>query len=197
MAESNNFIEIAEIVENTMREFNSAMKRREELSIRIARRTTQILRFGIVGMTLLTVVVVFLIHTLTKDTNTMTQRLDEMAISMRHINKNLDLVNENIRDVKHSVEQVKFSLDQVEEHIKVMPVMNNFVGQISDNMIAMNRNINHMNENIASLNDNIDIISLDMAKMSHQFGGLNSQLGVMGYNVDRMASPMKFFPFSR
>jgi hypothetical protein len=42
-----------------MAEFNQAMQRREELSIRIGRRTTQILRYGVIGMLLINGILFF------------------------------------------------------------------------------------------------------------------------------------------
>jgi methyl-accepting chemotaxis protein len=190
-----NLREIAEIIENAMCEFNAGMKRREASNIKIARRTTHIIRIGLIGVTLLTVVVISLIHTLTKDTSNITQRLEEIAVYMQHINQSVMVMAENVRDVTQSVSKVNLAIEQVGEHVKVMPTINVSVSKISDEMFKIDHSIIQMNTNIASLNNNVDIIGVDMARMSHQFGNLNNQLGMMGYNVDRMAAPMKIFPF--
>ena len=49
MANNDTPREVAEIMENAMHEFSEAMYHREQLSIRIGRRTTQIIRFGMFG----------------------------------------------------------------------------------------------------------------------------------------------------
>jgi len=197
MEKNENTRELAEIIENAMVEFNAAMKRREELSIRIGRRTTQIIRMSMVGMTLLTASIVFLIHYLTKDTHQIAERLDEIASYMQQVNQNIVGLGGNMRQVKWAVNDVKLSVDQLNAHVQVMPMMNLSVGKISKDMLKINNHISYMNTNIASLNDNINIIGIDMTRMSHQFDGLNKHLGMMGYNVDKMAAPMTFFPFSR
>lgn len=185
----------AKIIEHAMCEFNSAMKRRENLSIRIGRRTTQIIRVSMIGMTLFLASGVFLIHTLAEDTSRIAQRIDEMTIYLQYLNNHVVAVAENMHGVKLSVDQVKQSVEDLNQYVKVMPAINVSVGKISDDMLKINHSITSINTNLISLNNNIDIISVDMARMSHQFIGLNNQLGVMGYNVDRMASPMKIFPF--
>ncbi len=197
MEKNENARELAEIIEHAMIEFNAAMKRREELSIRIGRRTTQIVRMSMVGMTLLTASIVFLIHYLTKDTHQIAERLDEIATYIQQVNQNIVGLADNMHQVKWAVNDVKLSVDQLNTHVEVMPMMNLSVGKISNNMLKINSNINYINTNIGSLNDNVNMISIDMARMSHQFDGLNRHLGMMGYNVDKMAAPMTFFPFSR
>ena len=53
MDNNNDTREIAEIVENALTEFRKGMEAREQLSIRIGRRTTQIIRFGMFGLSVL------------------------------------------------------------------------------------------------------------------------------------------------
>jgi len=53
MENNNSPRQIAEIVENALKEFNEGMAHRESLSIRIGRRTTQIIRFGMTSMMML------------------------------------------------------------------------------------------------------------------------------------------------
>ena len=55
MANNNDPREVAEIVESAMHQFSEAMYHREQLSIRIGRRTTQIIRFGMFGLSVLVI----------------------------------------------------------------------------------------------------------------------------------------------
>ena len=59
--EDKNPREIAEIVENTMHQFNIAMERREMLIVRIGTQTAQIIRVSMVGLILLLTAPVFLL----------------------------------------------------------------------------------------------------------------------------------------
>jgi len=189
--------EIAEIVESTMRQFNSAMKRREALIMRIGIQTAQIIRVSMIGFILLMIAIFTLLTILLTDMGDIIQGIDEVSEHMKQINQNIMLVAENMAGMKQSVDLVKTSINNVNEHIKVMPLMNLAVEKISDDMLKINDSINYININIASLNEHVDMMRTDMAQMSYQFTGLNSQLGAMGHNVDRMAAPMKMFPFPR
>ena len=187
--------EIIDIVENTMCEFNSAMKRREGLIVRLSNQTTQIIRFSMMGLFVLTGAVFALIIILLSDMGSITQRLDEVASYMQNINKNIMIVGENIQQMTQSVVLVKQSIDHLDKKMQVMPLINVSIGKINENMSYINKNIHLINTNIVSLNKNINLMSGDLARMNHQVGGLNHQLGGMGYNVDRLAAPLKFFPF--
>jgi len=187
--------DIAEIVENTMREFNSAMQRREALIVRISNHTNQIIRFSMIGLTLLGIAVVTVILILLSDMSSITQRIDNVANYMEKINTNIIVVADNLTKLKQSVELVNISIENLDEHVKVMPLMNKSIVQMTDEMLKINNNIHLINTHFVSLNGKINLMSIDMAKMSHQVIGLNNQLGLMGRNVGRMASPIKMLPF--
>ncbi len=187
--------DIAEIVESTMYEFNVAMKRREVLIVKMGTQTAQIVRVSMIGLILLMSAMFALITILVTDMGDITKRLDDIAKNMQKISENIIIVAETMRGVKQSVDEVKLSIDQVNKHVKVMPLINVSINKISDNMLKINTSIKHIDADMASLNNNIKIIGVDMANIRHQFTGLNHKFGAMGYNVDRMASPIKMFPF--
>ena len=187
--------DIAEIVESTMHEFNVAMKRREILIVKMGSQTAQIVRVSMIGLILLMSAMFALITILVTDMGDITKRLDDVANNMQQISQNIIMVAETMRSVRQSVDRVKTSIDQVDGHVKVMPLIDVSVNKISDNMLKINTSIKHIDADMASLNDIIKIIGVDMANIRHQFTSLNHQVGTMGYNVDRMASPIKMFPF--
>ncbi|MCK4743121.1 MAG: hypothetical protein KAT25_04820 [Sulfuriflexus sp.] len=131
--------EILEIVESTMSQFSEAMRRSEELSIRIGKRTTQIIRYGAAVVVLLSMAVIYLTASLKHDMSRMSYQMEEITGLMGNMSTSISTV----------------------------PAMSNSVQRISTDFTAMNNQIYYLNQNIGS----------------------------MGYNVDRMASPMKVFPF--
>ncbi len=187
--------DIAEIVENTMREFNSAMQRREGLIVRISNQTNQIIRFSMIGLTIIAISIFTVILILLSDMSSITQRLDKVAGYMQQINNNIIVVADNMIELKQSMDLVNLSIVGLEKHVKFMPLINTSMGKMTDEMFKINNNIILINTNLVSINRKLNIMSLDMARMSHQIGGLNNKLGFMGHNVDRMASPMKILPF--
>ncbi|MCK5877577.1 MAG: hypothetical protein KAG43_08075 [Candidatus Marithrix sp.] len=187
--------EIADTIDHAMTEFNTAMKRREALIVRIGTQTTQIIKFSMIGLGVLTVAVFTLIIILLADMGDISQRLDEVTGYMRAINQNIVVVGDNVSGMTNSIDLVKNSIDDMDTNVAFMPTLNDSVTKISSNMIAINNSINKMTNHIDSLTINIDEMGTNMAIMTHQVGSLNNNLAVMGHNVDRMAAPMKMFPF--
>ncbi len=144
--------ELAEIVENSMAEFKEAMRMREELSLRIGRRTSQIIRFGAFTVSLLSIAIVYLTASLNADMERMVKRMDQIAITMNSMEKNTSGMNASVNEMNQA--------------IQTMP-------QIADAVTVM---------------------SGEVSQMKQQMHYLNANVGAMGYEVNRMASPVKMFP---
>ena len=80
VAESKNAIsrEMMEEFRQGMNDFNSAMQAREDFSLRIAKRTTQIIRFTLFGLGVLGITMFFLIWTLTNNMDLITDHMRVM-----------------------------------------------------------------------------------------------------------------------
>ncbi len=85
--ENNNTREVAEIVESALHEFNESMAHREQLSIRIGKRTTQIIRSGMISMLTLGLALFYLIFILTRDFSAITEHMDDMSGNMHQMAK--------------------------------------------------------------------------------------------------------------
>jgi uncharacterized protein YoxC len=187
MEETENSKELAKIVQDSLSEFHAAMELREELSVKIGKRTTQIIRFTMLGMFVLACAMFYLISTLTSNMNDIVDGMKYMSIYMENMNK-------HFASVKEHTQSMKFSVESMNQHISVMPVMNASVGTMSDGMLSMKVDMEKMSTNMALMEKSMNQMALDMANMSYQFTGLNGYVGSMGYNVNRMAAPIKFFP---
>ncbi|QTR53222.1 MULTISPECIES: hypothetical protein [Thiothrix] len=126
-----------------MAEFNQAMQRREELSIRIGRRTTQILRYGVIGMLLINGILFFLVQSLS-----------------RHIHD-----------------------------------MSNNIQTISTNVTEMERSFKLVNQQMGVMNQSIGTMQASTQYINYHLGIMTGQVGMMSQDVDKMSSPMRFFPF--
>jgi hypothetical protein len=71
--------ETAVLAAQALEDFRKGMEFREQLSIRIGRRTTQIIRFGMTGMTILGQVLFYLVFILTKDFSRITTHMTDMS----------------------------------------------------------------------------------------------------------------------
>jgi len=188
MANNNNPREVAEIVENAMHEFSEAMYHREQLSIRIGRRTTQIIRFGMFGLSVLGLIMFYLLYILTADFAKITSNMESISVRMTNMNSNFDSVS---RDMGY----LRQTLVLMNDNITVMPRMNTTIGFINDNLGALSNDLHAMLEQINHMNGNVGAMTGSMQLLNRQLGDMNLNVGNMSGNMHQMAKPMKMFPF--
>ena len=188
MANDNKSREVAEIMENAMHEFSEAMYHREQLSIRIGRRTTQIIRFGMFGLSVLGLIMFYLLYILTADFSRITSNMESIAERMMNMDGNFATVSE---DMDH----LRQTLTLMNDSIAVMPLMNNTVGGINDNLGALSGDLHAMLEQIDHMNGNVGAMTGSMQLLNRQLGDMNLNVGSMSGNMHQMAKPMKMFPF--
>jgi methyl-accepting chemotaxis protein len=188
MANDNKPRELAEIVENAMREFNEAMHHREQLSVRIGRRTTQIIRFGMFGLSVLGLIMFYLLYILTADFAKITSNMESISGRMTNMNGNFDAVSRDMGRLRQT-------LVLMNDNITVMPLMNNTIGGIDDNLGALSNDLHAMLEQINHMNGNVAAMTGRMQLLNRQLGDMNLNVGSMSGNMHQMAKPMKMFPF--
>ncbi|OQW94213.1 MAG: hypothetical protein BWK79_07020 [Beggiatoa sp. IS2] len=190
MIESQDLKELAEIVHHSMSEFQTAMRFRDDLTLKMAQRTTYLLRFGMIGLLLLAGTLFYLIITLTENMNNITLRVTEVAHSMEKIDKKLATVADGMQVVKQS-------MDQLGVQLGVMPTLNTTVATIGHEILNVRQDINHISTNMSFIRGSIGMMSNDIAGMNYQFTGVNNRLGMMGYDINKATAPIRFFPFSQ
>ncbi|MGB5338111.1 MAG: hypothetical protein WBO06_03340 [Gammaproteobacteria bacterium] len=194
MAEQPEEREPFEIMENSMMQFNEAMRLREELSVRIGRRTSQIIRVGAISVSLLSLAVVYLTYALKTDMQNMSGYMEqmtgmmqsmttaiaympEMNASIQNMNSHIALIQQDLNGMNTSVG----SMDRQMDHLRSMDVQMDYLRSMSGDMSGLRQDVNFMNQHVAGMN--------------HQMGALTGSVGAMGYNVKRMAAPAKMLPF--
>jgi len=176
--EKESLTEVLKVFKDGMTEFNEAMRLREEFAVRIGRRTTQIIRFSLLGMLMLGGVMFTLIFVLLSQMFAIKDSMIAMDGYMKKMDINFLSVAENVKDMNLAVIE-----------------MNKSMLQMKVDMSSMSRNMRDMNNSIVLMENNINSMSSNMANMSYQITNLNGYVGSMGYNVNRMTAPMKMFPF--
>jgi uncharacterized protein YybS (DUF2232 family) len=86
MAENKTSEEMVEIVSTAMKDFRESMEMTREMSIRIGKRTTQIIRMGMLSVFILGAVMTYLITTLAGDFGRMTENMVAMTGYMESMN---------------------------------------------------------------------------------------------------------------
>ena len=143
---------IAKSVEKTMADFLESMRLREELSIKIGRRTSQIIRVGSFTVSLLSLAIVYLTSSLNTDMGRMAVRMDEIAITMQSMNTSVTSMNTSIDGISTTMTLMNTSISSV-------PAMSAAVHN-------MTRDINEMTRQMHFLNGNVGVMGHDVNRMS-------------------------------
>ena len=188
MENNNNQKAMLEIVERSMDDFRKGMEYREQLSIRIGRRTTQIIRFGMTGMAILGLALFYLIFILTRDFSDIRKHMTEMSGYMSNMKADFSTVAGRIT-------QVHETMLVLNDSITVMPDINGSVGSMDTNLGVLSTDLRGVVEQIQYMNGNITSMAGNMQLLNSQFMDMNRSVGHMSGNVNQMANPMKLFPF--
>ena len=129
--EANEVRQTAELVEKTMADFLESMRLRDELTVRIGRRTSQIIRVGAITVTFLSLAIMYLTAALSKDMVRMVDRMDEISITMTKMNTSMASV----------------------------PVMAKSVGTMSRDVNVMTQQLHHLNNNVGAMSHDVDRMS--------------------------------------
>jgi methyl-accepting chemotaxis protein len=188
MAENNDPRALVEIVESAIHEFNEAMYHREQLSVRIGRRTTQIIRFGMFGLSILGLIMFYLLYILTADFARITTNMEDISGRMTRMDNNFATVSRDMTDLRQT-------LTRMNDSIAVMPQMNHTIGNLNDNLGALSSDLHAMLEQIDRMNTSVATMTGSMQLLNRQLVDMNLNVGTMSGNMHQMAKPMKMFPF--
>jgi tRNA(Phe) wybutosine-synthesizing methylase Tyw3 len=186
MVEDSRSIELAGLVADSLHAFSEAMHHREQLSIRIGRRTTQIIRVGMFGLSVLGVIMFYLLHILTTDFARITTNMDMMSDRMTTL-------NDNFARVSNSVVDLQQSLTGKLAELPVEQVMNNLLAASQ----SMNRlaSLPELRQSILSFNAATDSVNR-MLKSPDSRASLASlhttldELGSLARDLHRHVEPM-------
>jgi chromosome segregation ATPase len=186
MAEDRQSIELAGLVANALHEFSEAMYHREQLSIRIGRRTTQIIRVGMFGLSVLGVSMFYLLHILTTDFARITSNMEVMSERMTNLNDNFARVSSNIDDLEQTLGRKLTDLP---------------VEQLVDNLLSASQSINRL-ASLPELRQSILSLNEATASVNHILKSPDSRatiaslhtalddLGSLARDLDRRIDPM-------
>jgi len=188
MDNNNETREIAEIVESALADFRKGMEAREQLSVRIGRRTTQIIRFGMFGLSVLGLALFYLIFILTKDFATITDEMERMSVNLTNMEGYFSSVSSDLTGIRQT-------LLVLNDNIMVLPVISSTVGNMDASLATMSGDLRTVTGQMASMNSNMASVNGNMQIMNKQITDMNMVMGHMAGNVNQISKPMKMFPF--
>ncbi len=184
-----------------MGDFNAAMKAREEVSLRIAKRTTQVVRFTMLGLIVLGLGMFFLIWTLTNTMGNITGYMSEVSSDMKGMRADIHQVSSNVKSISDDFTWVRKDMNMLNSSVAFMQQdiskLNKNVGGMGTNLVTirkilaqMDKSIHHMDINITGLNESVNILSLSV-------GGMSGNISRMTRDINTMTAPMRAFGFSK
>ena len=102
--ESKQSQEIVDQVSSIMRDFREGMDQSHQLSIRIGRRTTQIIRFGLFSVLALAAAMFYLISTLGTDFARITEHMVAISGYMQQMDRNFSEVSEKLASIDQTLQ---------------------------------------------------------------------------------------------
>lgn len=115
--ESRQFASLMEtlVMENRahMADFAEAMRLRDALSVRIGRRTTQIIRFSAAALLVISLAIIALILTLIMHMRDITMRMDDMTGHMASMRRDFSQVTYNVNNMDQRFGVVNAQLDRL------------------------------------------------------------------------------------
>lgn len=186
--ENNNPKDIAELVAGSLEDFRKGMEAREQLSIRIGRRTTQIIRFGMTGMVILGIIMFYLIFILTKDFSSIRQHMTEMSGYMNNMDSNLVTM-------AVTMNRLQETMLVLNDNVAVMPALNTSVGSMDKNLGSLSVDLNSLLRQIEHMNGNVAGMAGNLQLLNNQFADMNRTVGGMAANMHELSKPMKMMPF--
>lgn len=178
---------IEEKINNILQSFDEIMALRTDLTLRIGKRVTQIVRIATLGLLILAIAMLYLIFTLGNDMGLITKHMHEMNDHMIIMRQNFEIVAERMQTMETSVKNMSVS-------IQAMPAIANDVQSMEKTVSKMQKNMININGTLFAMRQSMTLLAKDVEGMRLRFEDLTLSLNGIGNNVNRMTQPFQPIP---
>jgi uncharacterized protein YoxC len=181
---------IEEKIDSILQSFDAIMALRTDLTLRIGKRVTQIVRIATLGLLILAIAMLYLISTLGNDMGLITKHMREMNDHMIIMRENFEIVAQRMQTMETSVKSMSVS-------ITAMPAIAQDVAAMDETVRKMQKNMININGTLFAMRQSMTILSKDVEGMRLRFEDLTLSLNGIGNNVNRMTQPFQPMPALR
>jgi len=142
---------IIDRVEKSIAEFYSAMQLREELSLRIGKRTTYITRFTMISALAFGLVLFYLVSTLSSQVKTMHHQMVLMTEYMGSMQANMQVMP----SINHHMANMQGNTASMDQRM----------AQMSDNIGAMNQQFAQINQSVGRMNYDVNRMAKPLSRI--------------------------------
>jgi archaellum component FlaC len=115
--------------------------------------------------------------------NTLTQDVRAIILSMNEMYEHFGRVSRRMNGMRDYV-------SAMENDIRLMPVMREQMGKLSENISRMREDVKDMRTSVADMDQRVGAVNTTVFDMALRFRDLNRNVGQMGVDVDQMARPV-------
>jgi len=180
--------EITTMVEDTLLQFNDAMKFQEEQNLQINRRTSHMIRYGLFIIILLSIGVVFLTWSQKNDMRKMNEYMQGMT-------KDVSVMSNAIVKMQTSMSTIEGGINQVANHTLSMSRSIAQKENLAETLSDIAGTVKLMQSDAHGLGESMGNVNYNLSTINKHMKSLNRKLGAMGQDVNRMPSPTRMFPF--
>ncbi len=178
---------VEEKINSILKSFDDIMALRTDLTLRIGKRVTQIVRIATLGLLILAIAMLYLIFTLGNDMGLITKHMREMNEHMIIMRQNFEIVAERMQTMESSVKSMSVS-------IEAMPAIAQDVATMDATVSKMQKNMININGSLFAMRQSMTLLAKDVEGMRGRFEELALSLNGIGNNVNRMTQPFQPIP---
>jgi len=174
-----------ELTRQAFSHFRNAMDTRSDMTIRIGRRVTFIIRTSAIAFTLIACVMLFLVTVL----STKTQNIIETIVTM---NLHLDQMTQDMSTMGQK-------MTQMEGHLQSMPLLTTEIALLTGSMTRIQQRTGGISDNMVSMEKSVYRMGEDTHQINQSFQHMDYQMDAMSHEMNQISKPMRsfndFFPF--
>ena len=159
--------------------FNHLLDQQFAMHLRVARRTTALVRYGMVSLGVIGISMLLLLLTLS-------WRIKPMITAVGKMNNDFTLIAEDMTVMKTAV------LD-MHSQVAEMPIMAAEMERMRGNVQDIASSMHLLSQRMGNLDTNMASITQGVTRMAGSFGVMNQTVGVMGSDVNTLSGPMRVF----
>ena len=159
--------------------FKHILDQQFAMHLRVARRTTSVIRFGMISLAVVGVSLFLLLLTLAYQIQPMIGAVNTMNGHFTHISRNMGVMKEAILEMESNIRPLPLMAGE-------MYRMQGSVGDLTGSTNSLSLRMNNLDTNMASITQGV-------TRMTASFALINQTVGIMGADVNRMSGPMRVF----
>ena len=159
--------------------FNHLLDQQFAMHLRVARRTTALVRYGMVSLGVIGISMFLLLLTLSF-------QIKPMITAVGKMNDDFTLIAEDMTTMKAAVLAMQTQVAEMPAMAGEMDQMRGHVRDIAGSMHNLSLRMDNLDTNMGSITQGV-------TRMAGSFGVLNQTVGVMGSDVNTLSGPMRVF----